>query len=299
MEFSWIETFAALAEKKSIRSTASSLGISASSLSERITQLEDDLGAKLIERTAQGCMLTEAGKVYLSDAKKFLNEWDKIVRTVQNHKDAEELSLRIGVQGGTIPPVVGKFLDGFIERHPEVLLSIYSDQDFNAGESLKAGKTDLFFSYSPDSLVCSEMVHRPVFQTCIDAIIPQTLLRDARNTVSLKDLNNRTFLIYPETKDTSLHDFELDMLEKSGVSYALYDGFCSANFYHMLAQMCNVIVLIPRLFPSKVPPKAVKVKITDELSSCCIEMLHYAKNPNPALKMFLEEFGDSSGEDTK
>ena len=62
--FSTIPIFVAVVECGSFSLAAEKLGVTKSAISKRVTQLEDELGIRLLNRTTRKLSLTEAGKRY-------------------------------------------------------------------------------------------------------------------------------------------------------------------------------------------------------------------------------------------
>ncbi|MGE0315993.1 MAG: LysR family transcriptional regulator [Lautropia sp.] len=89
-------------------------------VSRVISQLERELGAKLIERTTRKLSVTEMGREVFERAVGILAAVDDTTRFVA-HAHAEprgELRLTCGVEFGML--AVGRWIDAFIERYPQV-----------------------------------------------------------------------------------------------------------------------------------------------------------------------------------
>jgi Bacterial regulatory helix-turn-helix protein, lysR family len=67
-----VRCFTVLAEHRHFGRAAVALHVTQSSLSRQISRLEQQLGARLVDRTPQGSRLTEAGEVFLPLAKAVL-----------------------------------------------------------------------------------------------------------------------------------------------------------------------------------------------------------------------------------
>ncbi len=92
-----VEVFVAVAQERSISAAARRLGASPSSVSQQISNLEDALGARLLERRARPMALTPAGAVFRRRAQAILNEAAQ-ARAELARMDAEVLQeLRLGM----------------------------------------------------------------------------------------------------------------------------------------------------------------------------------------------------------
>jgi DNA-binding transcriptional LysR family regulator len=297
MESNWLKAFAALAETHSVRKAAARLQVSSATLSERVAALESYLGVNLFDRGVKGSELTEQGRLYLQDAYQLLNAWEVIVEQLRTMDSRPIHFLRLAFQEKVLPPVVARFLDEFLPRHPNIELSLYNDQEIDFAQGLNSGQVDLCFAYCPQGPSYVGLTRRPVFYTQLCALLPGDHRLAWKRSVCLSELDGETLLIYPETRDTSLRDRELEVLRVSGIRYSLYENHVSPVYYTLLVQMGRGIAICPGLLRGHNPRHTVFLPLTDPTCQCSIDMLYQPNNNNPALRLFLKEFGEREGED--
>src|SRR5579863_3934050 len=72
MELRHFRYFVAVAEEENVSRAALKLHVSQPGISRQIRDLEDEIGFQLFERSAKSIRLTEAGKVFLTEARAVL-----------------------------------------------------------------------------------------------------------------------------------------------------------------------------------------------------------------------------------
>ncbi|MBF5045889.1 LysR family transcriptional regulator [Aggregicoccus sp. 17bor-14] len=83
MSLTHIQSFVAVAEEGHVGRAARRLHLTQPPLSRHILALEDELGARLFERTPRGMRLLPAGERFLAHAKRILEQVDVAVREVK------------------------------------------------------------------------------------------------------------------------------------------------------------------------------------------------------------------------
>src|SRR5438874_8235121 len=72
VELRHLRYFVAVAEMENVSRAALKLHVSQPALSKQISDLEDQIGSSLLERTAKSVRLTEAGRAFLEEARAIL-----------------------------------------------------------------------------------------------------------------------------------------------------------------------------------------------------------------------------------
>src|SRR5437773_9741583 len=97
MELRHLRYFVTLAESLHFGQAAAKLEIAQPSLSHQIQQLERELQTTLLRRTRRRVELTDAGRLFLDEAREILARADRAAVLVRRAARGEARSLRIGV----------------------------------------------------------------------------------------------------------------------------------------------------------------------------------------------------------
>ncbi|MDD6432836.1 MAG: LysR family transcriptional regulator [Lactobacillaceae bacterium] len=111
-----------LSHSQSLAQAADTLHISKSGLSLAISQLEDELGIKLFERTYNGSQLSQAGQRLIGPSLKILrakNEMERIAKTLKDPSKTPKISLQY--VNSSIAPTFNKYVCQFLSQHDVIL----------------------------------------------------------------------------------------------------------------------------------------------------------------------------------
>jgi DNA-binding transcriptional LysR family regulator len=147
MDLNLVTAFVRVVEQQSFTGAAKALNLPKSSVSRRVTELEEELGVQLLHRTTRKLALTEAGRSYYEQAEKALSELNAAAETAAGMDTEARGIVRvtapvdIGVMG--LADIVAEFLREFPEIHVELSLSSRMvnliDEGFDIG--VRAGRS--------------------------------------------------------------------------------------------------------------------------------------------------------------
>jgi len=123
MELSSLRFFAVVADTQSISAAAKQLHCVQSNVTNRIRQLEADLGVTLFYRRSRGVVLTPAGHRLLSYAKRILQLAEEAKQVVQEDEQPKG-RLRLASMETTAAVRLPEVLAAYHQRYPEVELSL-------------------------------------------------------------------------------------------------------------------------------------------------------------------------------
>lgn len=125
MELRHLRYFIAVAEKENMTRAAAQLHVSQPPLSRQIRDLEDELGVCLFDHGAKAVRLTDAGRVFLNEARAVVeraNEAVQIVRAVAGGKRGE---IHVGYHSSLTTEILPPALRLFHEANPYVRVQFH------------------------------------------------------------------------------------------------------------------------------------------------------------------------------
>ena len=127
MDLNLVTAFVRVVEQQSFTSAAKALGLPKSSVSRRVTELEEELGVQLLHRTTRKLALTEAGRSYFEQAERALTELQAAAESATGMDTEARGIVRvtapvdIGVMG--LADIVTEFVREYPDIHVEMSLS--------------------------------------------------------------------------------------------------------------------------------------------------------------------------------
>lgn len=128
----------AVSDHGSFTRAAAELNVSQPALSQQIRQLEDSLGAQLLDRSSRTLNLTDAGRTYIAYVRRALQELDAAQRAIHDVEDLTGGTLRLAFLPLFTTYMVGPVVTTFHRRYPRVTLSV----DILAQAAMEAALTE-------------------------------------------------------------------------------------------------------------------------------------------------------------
>ena len=124
MKLRQLEVLQEAVKTGSLRAAAESLGTSQPSLTVMIRNLEDELGAKLLNRSIKGVELTDIGKVVLRHSASIFSQIHYMRDDVEAEKGSPSGKLSISVAPAISLSILPSAIEKFSQRYPNVHLEI-------------------------------------------------------------------------------------------------------------------------------------------------------------------------------
>jgi DNA-binding transcriptional LysR family regulator len=117
-----IAVFTRVVQAGSFTAAARALGMPKSTVSRKVSDLEERLGARLLQRTTRRLSLTDAGRTYFDYGVRIVSELEAAESAVGSLQDKPRGLLRVTT--GTNASWVGDIVVEFMKRNPEVQVEL-------------------------------------------------------------------------------------------------------------------------------------------------------------------------------
>ena len=221
----------AVAEHGAITDAAAALGISQSALSRRMDQLEEALGAPLLERVGRGVALTAIGQLALEEGKLLVQRYDRLKSRVHEHLRLDAGVVRIGGGATAVGFLLPRAIAAFRSRHPGVVFQVK-----------EAGSRDIEGAVSRDELELG-IVTRPTRSRDVDE---KPLARDRIVLVAAKDhaLARKTRIDAAALNGQNLVGFEAGSAVRWLIDAALREAMVEVNVVMELRSVAAILQMV-------------------------------------------------------
>jgi DNA-binding transcriptional LysR family regulator len=195
MELRHLRYFLAVAEELHFGRAAARVHIAQPPLSKQIQQLEKELGIQLFKRTRRSVELTDAGKIFQSEAYNALACLEKGILKARLASRGEAGWLSIGFIGSSTYEVLPSLLREFRRKYPEVELVLQEIQSSEQNQALRERRIHVSFARFPKPE--QGLIFETVYKERLIAALPTSHYLNRKKSVKLSDLANEPFILFP------------------------------------------------------------------------------------------------------
>ncbi|HYD97576.1 MAG TPA: LysR substrate-binding domain-containing protein [Noviherbaspirillum sp.] len=143
MELRQLRYFVAIVDHGSLSRATRVLHVAQPALTQQIQQLEEELGAQLLHRSAQGVMATDAGKTFYEHAQAILKQVEDAKWAVAQSTGRPAGTVALGIPQSVSGALALPLLTAVRETYPEISLQLTEELSGNLIEQLKSGRINL------------------------------------------------------------------------------------------------------------------------------------------------------------
>lgn len=259
-------------------------------LSRQIQDLEEEVGFKLFERLPRGVKLSPAGKLFLEDARRILQDVNEAAARAARVARGQSGTLRVGFsENASWRGVVPESLRRFREIQPDAELQLQPLPSLEQLEAIRSDRLDAGFvldmpKADPELERLRVAIQR--IELAVPTGHPLTKLKELR----LRDLTDASFVWFPRRASPALYDRLMRECFRGGLKSPriVQDGLNEATILSLVATGLGVgWVLGTARWRC---PKSVVITSVVDLNVPLLLALAWRKdNKSPLLASFVAE----------
>ncbi|MDR3526342.1 MAG: LysR family transcriptional regulator [Rhizomicrobium sp.] len=257
--------FSATANAGNFGHAAVQLGVQTSTVSRRISQLEDQLGLTLFERGHFGVRLTSGGRNVMVHVQRALADIDAVISSARSNATGKVGQIRLGIR---MPPI-GKPLQALLERwrdrYPgaDIILYEMNERDIQAGIEERRIDAALMTKHT----LWPHAVAEPIYREPVLLALPKTHPLRSRTIIRWHHLRDQTFLVQGWDESQSAREFYASFLG-SGANYRAHPAskqsvlaLVGAGFGMTLVTKSQAEVRFPGVIYKQITEKNARLEV--------------------------------------
>jgi LysR family hca operon transcriptional activator len=290
MELRHLRYFVAVAEEKSITVAATRrLRTSQPSLSRQLRELEIEVGARLMTRSARGIELTAAGKTFLDHARLALAQVEAAAAAARRAAHPEERTLALGFLSGCEPEWLPATMHVLREELPRIQVTISSKHSPQLADGLATGKLDAAFLRPEERY--PDLVYKVLIREPLIVILPSDHRLASRKAIGLKDLAGETFIGMADQAPV-LRSIIEDYIRRSGVDLKPTHKVEYLSMAMSLVASTRGVALLPDYARNFLTLSVISRPLAGAAPSIDLVLGYHKANNSPLLKTFLSRVDD-------
>jgi len=207
MELRHLRYFVAVAEEENVTRAANRLHVSQPPLSRQIRDLEEELGLKLFERTPKSVRLTEAGRIFLTEAREVLERVAAAERLARVLAAGNHGEIHVGYAPSLTVEILSRALRHFREICPGVRVHLH---DLSTAEMLAGlidGSLQVALTVEPPRKALRALDFKPLreYAVCVAVHPAHPVARSKK--ISRKQVAAERLIAYSRDQYPEYHDW--------------------------------------------------------------------------------------------
>lgn len=281
--------FIAVAEHLHFGNAAKQLNMSQPPLSQQIKKLEDSLQVKLFNRTKRKVELTPAGKLFLNEAYKIMEQIELSTDKIKQHSKGEIGELVLGYSSYSIFDVLPMILTEFYKRFPTVDVKL---KHLSTSEQLEAFKNSniqvgLLCPPIDQTHLTVELIYRQPFIAALPSDYP--LLKQMKgDSLDVEDLSNSPFILTPRNIGTGYYDSIINICIAANFSPHIIQ---EVNDLHELISLVSTglgVSIVPKSLIQYKKSGVVFKKLNDDQFRVDTALVYKCAETSPVVYNFIK-----------
>jgi DNA-binding transcriptional LysR family regulator len=282
--------FICVAEEMHFGRAAIRLGISQPPLSQQIRWLEDELGVRLFDRTSRRVQLTEAGRQFLPQARRTIEQAEYAAEVARRTHRGEVGTLSIGfTTSAPFVPRIASELYQFRQTYPEVHLDLTETDRDSQLILLGERKLDIGFmrGFAPPLITSPLLAHMLLEEPLVVALRIDHPLATKAGSLTIADLSVEPVVLYENVLGAGFNEHFLTLCRNAGFeANIIQEASGIATLLGLVAAGFGLTVLARSL--SALHPENITYRALDQSDAISRLWLVHQIEMSSACRLFVD-----------
>lgn len=217
MELRHLRYFTAVVECKGYREASRRLHIAQPSISQAVSNLEDELGLKLFSRTGRNARLRPEGEIFYADAIRILQQAETAILTVKRAAQGQVGRLSIGFIGSATLSFLPDLIRRYKLEYPDVKLALHDLYPVELDNACDRGEIDIAFTRTLSLERSKNRQSKVLLRDPLVAVLPRSRKLKSKK-IRLADLANEQFILFNRQGAPAVFDTIVGACRSQGFS---------------------------------------------------------------------------------
>jgi len=290
MELRHLRYFVAVAEEGSLTVAAERrLHTAQPSLSRQIRDLEYEVGAQLMIRSAHGIELTAAGRAFLDHARLALAQVDAAREAARRAAQPAKLSFALGFLTGKEIDWLPEAIRLLRDELPNIEITVSSQYSPDLADALVRGKLDVAFLRRETR--ATDLMFKVVATEPFVVVLPSDHRLASYEAINPHDMVGETFIAVSNTAPVGRKVVD-DYLRRSGIDIKPDHEADHLAMAMSLVASTRGVALLPAYARNLLPSSLISRPLQGDVPTIDLVVGYSKTNTSPILKLFLSRIDD-------
>ena len=290
MELRHLKFFVAVAEEGSLTTAAEKrLHTAQPSLSRQMRDLEYEVGAQLLVRSAKGIELTPAGRAFLDHARLALAQVEAAAAAARRAAEPAKANFALGFLTGQEMNWLPEAMHILRDELPNVDVTVSSQYSPLLADALTRGKLDLAFMRPEANM--PDLIYKVVVTEPLVVVLPSDHKLALQKTISIEEIARETFIGMSKTAPV-LQAVFADYFARAGVDIQPSHEIDNLGMAMSLVASTRGVTLLPAYAQNFLPWSVASRPLTGTPQTIDLVIGYHKANRSPILKFFLSHSDD-------
>jgi len=261
MELRHLRYFVAAAEAENVSRAALRLHVSQPALSRQIHDLEDELRFPLFERSAKAVHLTDAGRVFLAEARAVLERADEAVRNARAVAAGDRGELHIGYAPSPTARILPLALRMFQRDYPKMRVRLHDLTTEEMLSGLRVGRLALAFMVRPGRARLHGLQFEELTRDTMCLAIPPGHALSGARSVRLDQVRLQPLVIFSRSEYPEYKEYLDELFVRARREPRIAEEHDSSASLIAAIESGAGVAVLPRTFACSVGPRLELIPI--------------------------------------
>jgi len=287
MELRHLRYFVAVADTENVSRAALKLHVSQPGLSRQVRDLEEEIGFQLFERSAKSLRLTEAGKVFLAEARAVLQRAEEAVTKARAVAGSVSGELHVGYAPSLTVEILPPALRKFQETFPKVRVQLHDLSTEEMLSQLNSGALQVALMVRPArknaaGLGIEELARYPM---CV-AVAPKHPFAK-KKTIGLAEVVDEPLIGYTRKDYPDYHEGMEKIFATTGKMPRIAEEHDGVNSIIAAVEAGRGFALVPSCFACMAGPRLKLIPIAPGVAPIPVVAVWRTKEVSDLVEKFV------------